>query len=50
MNQNIDRKGSVTRKRGPVWKAKVPIYMVYADGSLLKDAETKLWKIKEILN
>lgn len=50
MNQNVDRKGSVTRKRGPVWKAKVSIYTVNADGTPFKGAETKLWKIKEILN
>lgn len=50
MNQNIDRRGLITREKGPVWKAKVKIYTVIPKGFPLKDAETKLWKIAEILN
>lgn len=50
MNQNVNRGGSATKKKGPVWKVKVQIYSVIPEGLTDKKVQLKFWKIKEILN
>lgn len=49
MSQNINKNRLVTKRKGPVWKAKVGIYSpLVVEGQVRM--ETRLWKIKEILN
>jgi hypothetical protein len=48
MKQNFNR-GLSTKKKGPVWNAKVSVFFPVSQGTLLK-LEKKLWEIKEILN
>jgi hypothetical protein len=50
MKQNVNKSESITKQKGSVWKLKVEILSPILDRSGNGEIETKLWKIKVILN
>ncbi len=50
MNDNVNRGNSTVKIKSLVWKVKVGVYSPILINQLKKKTETKLWKIKVILN
>ncbi len=50
MNKEIDKNEFVTQKKGPIWNARVDVYVYLLEGLIIRKLQLKRWKIKEILN
>lgn len=50
MKQNVNKSGLIMKMKNPTWKVKVGIQTLTFDNSQNRKVETKLWKIKVILN
>ena len=50
MRQNVKKGGLIMKMKNPTWKVKVGVQTLAFDNSQNRKAETKLWKIKVILN
>lgn len=50
MNQKVNRKSLITKEKSSVWKIKVGVLSPVLKDNLKLKMETKLWKIKVILN